>query len=106
MAFMNILASGEEQPGWWESAIINALQTFWTWLSDSIKSLVDTGFGYLLEMIPPDWQANIEPMKVWIEVANSWVPLDYGITLLTVYYTFLAVFVTVKFILKLIPTVG
>ena len=101
----NILATSD-QPSWWEAAIINALTAFWEWLSNSIKDLVDTGLGFLLEMVPADWQANLEPMKVWIEVANSWVPLDYGITLLAVYYTFVAVFVTVKFVLKLIPTVG
>ena len=99
-------AGEDPQPSWWETAILNALQIFWEWLSNSIKAMIETGLGYLLEMIPADWQANIEPMKVWAEVANAWVPLDYGLTLLAVYYTFLAVFVTVKFILKLIPTVG
>ncbi len=102
--FNFILAS--EQPSWWETAIINAIKAFWEWLTDSLGAMVNGGFDFLLSMIPANWQANLEPMKVWIEVANSWVPLDYGITLLTTYYTFLAVFVSVKFVLKLIPTIG
>ncbi len=100
------LASEDPQPTWWETAIINAIKAFWEWLTDSVAALVSNGMDFMLAMIPADWQANLEPMKVWIEVANSWVPLDYGITLLSIYYTFLAVFVTVKFVLKMIPTIG
>ena len=96
----------QDEPSWWTSVFHEALNLFWNWLVDSVDSIFTTLLDYLFAAIPDQFQADAAPFRQYIEVANVWVPLDYGITLLGAYYTFLSVFVVIKFVLKLIPTVG
>lgn len=96
----------QEEPSWWTSVFQEALNLFWDWLVESVDSIFTSLLDYLFAAIPEQFQADAAPYRQYIEVANVWIPLDYGITLLGAYYTFLSVFVVIKFVLKLIPTVG
>lgn len=96
----------QEEPSWWTSVFNEALNLFWNWLVESVDAVCNTLLDYLFAAIPEQFQADAAPFRQYIEVANVWIPLDYGITLLGAYYTFLSVFVVIKFVLKLIPTVG
>jgi hypothetical protein len=105
METFDLLADSTE-PSWWESIILSALEAFWNWLLETVDTVFQTVLDYLLAAVPDDYAANASAFKHYIEVANSWIALDYGFTMLGVFYTFLAVFVVLKFVLKLIPTVG
>ena len=52
------------------------------------------------------FQGAMTDLSFYFSVLNAWFPLDLGFSLVVAYFTFLAVFVTVKFILKLIPFIG
>ena len=96
----------QEEPSWWTSVFQNALSGFWDWLVESVDTIFSALLDHLFAAIPEQFQADAASYGQYIEVANAWVPLDYGITLLGIYYTFLSVFVVIKFVLKLIPGVG
>jgi hypothetical protein len=99
------LAEGEA-PSWWEQIFFNALSAFWTWLIATVDTVFDEFLTFLLAAVPSDYATNATAFRHYAEVANCWVALDYGLTMLGVFYTFLSVFVVLKFVLKLIPTVG
>lgn len=104
---MNIyLLADSTEPSWWETIFTNALMTFWDWLVEMVDGVFVTVLDFLLAAVPADFQAQASVFRQYTEVANCWVALDYGLTMLGVFYTFLSVFVVLKFILKLIPTVG
>jgi hypothetical protein len=96
----------QDEPSWWTTVFKDAIEIFWNWLVESVDTIFSSLLDYLFAAIPEQFQADAEPFRQYIEVANVWIPLDYGISLLGAYYTFLAVFVVIKFVLKLIPTVG
>lgn len=100
------MLAAEEEPSWWEAIFFNALRTFWDWLVGAVETVFTTFLDYLLAAVPADFQADAAVFREYAEVANCWVALDYGITMLGMFYTFLSVFVVLKFVLKLIPTVG
>lgn len=99
-------ADPQEEPSWWSSVFADGLEAFWSWLTDSVDGIFDSLLDYLFAAIPDAFQADASTYRQYIEVANVWVPLDYGITLLGAYYTFLSVFVVIKFVLKIIPGIG
>ena len=103
--FLPILAE-QSEPSWWESVFVSALEAFWNWLVASVESVFSTVLDYLFAAVPADYTTNASAFRHYIEVANAWVALDYGFTMMGVFYTFLAVFVVLKFVLKIIPTVG
>ena len=104
-SFLMILATSEE-PGWWETIFTNALTAFWEWLNTTVADLFTTVLDLLLAAVPSDYQAQGAVFRQYTEIANCWVALDYGLTMLGVFYTFLGVFVVLKFVLKLIPGLG
>ena len=58
----------------------------------------------LLSSFAPDvdW-SFIQPYLVFIDY---WFPVNLALTLLGIYLTFMALFILIKFILKIIPTIG
>lgn len=96
----------QDEPSWWTTVFYEALDSFWSWIVDSVDVLFNTLLNFIFDAIPDDYQASAVPFRQYIEIANCWISLDYGLTLLGAYYTFLSVFVVIKFVLKLVPTVG
>jgi len=96
----------QDEPSWWTTVFGDAIEIFWDWLVETVDTVFSGLLDYLFAAIPDEFQADATAYRQYIEVANVWIPLDYGITLLGAYYTFLSVFVVIKFVLKLIPTVG
>lgn len=79
------------------------------WAEWFINAIYDVGrevLDQIIAALPGGWQQDASTLVGYLEIVNEWVPLDYCLLLFTLYYTFLGVFVTVKFILKLIPTIG
>jgi hypothetical protein len=101
-----VLAGEDPEPSWWEQAIMDAITTFWNWLLDTLGDAVGEAIDWILASIPDNWMVDTAVLGQWLEIANVWLPVDYGLTLMGMYYGFVAVFCTVKFILKCIPTVG
>lgn len=97
---------------WLLAPLFDILKSVLFWLFDQIKALALFVFDPLLTLLAglsiyltpaiAVWTSLI----YWVEVANAWVPIDVGLGLLAAYYTFLAIFVVSKFILKLIPGIG
>jgi hypothetical protein len=52
------------------------------------------------------FQSAMTDLSFYFGVLNAWFPLDLAFTLIGAYFSFLVLFVTVKFILKLIPFIG
>ena len=88
--------------GFWQ----NVLSFWWNWLLSTMLDMANSLMGAIVNNMPSGWQANISGIAPYVSLANAWVPIDLGLVLLGLYYTFLGVFVAVKFILKLIPGIG
>lgn len=108
-------------PGWWQRTFVGwdangdgkysggergILIMAW----DAIVSLF-TGIGnYMLDLvwesIPTSWRVGVEPMLPYIAIANTWLPLDFMLSLFFSYYTFSASFTVFRWVLKFIPFIG
>jgi hypothetical protein len=108
-------------PGWWQRTFVGwdangdgkytggergVLIMAW----DAIVSIF-TGIGnYMLDLvwasIPNDWRVGVEPMLGYIKIANTWLPLDFMLSLYFAYYTFSATFSVFRWTLKFIPFIG
>lgn len=95
-------SGNSDEDGW----MLSAFKKVWNWFYDYLLGIGEVCINLMLGYIPTSWAPNVVPLLFYFEVANSWVALDYGFSLLGVYYSSLLVFIIVKFILKLIPTVG
>ena len=61
---------------------------------------------HIYDALPTGWQPSVDAISHYVSIINVWVPVTFGITLMVMFYTFLAVFITIKFTLKLIPFIG
>jgi hypothetical protein len=86
--------------------VAEAIRDFFCWLVDFAwvmgRPLLETFSGFLSD----GWKAHIAMLWAVAGLANKFVPLDFAFSLLAAYWAFLLVFVTIKYILKLIPTIG
>ena len=72
----------------------NLIEPVWEELLAGVKAVAGS-----LPTIPPEL---LEALRL----ANYYAPIDAGFLMVATYWTFLAVFVAAKFILKLIPAIG
>jgi hypothetical protein len=98
---------------WISSLISSLLNTAWGWLQSLcywfLACLFDMGswvLDLLIAAVPQSLWPTFGTIQQYVDIANQWVPVDLALTLLGAYLTFLAVFVSIKCILKLIPTIG
>jgi len=86
--------------------IINGFKSFFTWLLEYIKGLLNTLLMPLAEKLP-DMSFDFSPVAPYVSFVNSWIALDTGLFLLASYFLYIIVMISVKLIVKLfIPTVG
>ncbi|MCE9545271.1 MAG: hypothetical protein K8T25_07110 [Planctomycetia bacterium] len=69
-------------------ALFNTGNNWWntwtSWIMGQIIGLINSA----LSALPGGWQSSIETIRQWIEVANSWFPIDYCCQLWIAYITF------------------
>lgn len=72
-------------------AFLKMLNDWWNglvaWISTHAMDLINTA----LTSLPSGWQTSVETVRSWLEVANSWVPLDYCFQLWIGYLTWTAI---------------
>lgn len=56
-------------------------------------------------LLPTTWKTAITEFVPWLNCILTWVPLDFGLTLLVSYYAIKATLLIIRFILKAIPGV-
>jgi hypothetical protein len=92
--------------------VLDALYAAVSWLFDLIATIALGILQPLLDFFPSLAPAIQSAVSTWmsllyyVEVANAWIPVDAGMVFLGIYSGFLLVFLTVKFVLKLIPFIG
>ena len=94
--------ANDQDPGWWGWILRN----FFDWMMGFLEQMASAILDTLWQALPEQWGTSLAGLAEYLATANAWIPLDLGATLLGLYFGFLAVFVTVKFVLKLIPTIG
>lgn len=61
----------------------------------------------VIQIIPEEVTDALNAIKPYMDIANSWLPLDFGMAMFGIYIVFLAVQIPTKLIIKIfIPTVG
>lgn len=96
----------EASDSWWVKWLKAFFTWVWSWFYMMIVQFAVWIIGLFLFMIPEDWCPAMGQFLIYLEYANCWVALDFGIGLLSVFYAFSLVFIITKLILKLIPTIG
>jgi len=86
--------------------IAEGVRTFFCWLLDFSLLVFGPLFEYVGSLIPTDWLAYVGAFIGIASVVNTWVPADFVLGLHGIYWVFLLGFIIVKYILKLIPTIG
>jgi hypothetical protein len=87
----------------------DTLASFFSALWDWIVSKVHDPVNSMLQPIAdkmPDLSFETGALVAYASYVNEWIPLGYIITLVSLYYTVVLVFIAVKFVLKLLPWVG
>lgn len=89
------------------SMLLDALKTFWDWLMGIILSIGASVINFVMSAVPGLDSSSFENSKgsvaFAVSAANAWVPIDLVITLFVAYASFVAVFLTIKIAIKLIP---
>jgi len=102
----------DPDPGFWygvfwgTEAEPGVFRSIWDWICDGFTAGRDALVAVFWDCLPSSVAEDFTSLKTYFEVANAWLPLDFGFMLLFAYWGFVAVFSAVKLILKLIPTVG
>lgn len=96
------------------SAVFCGMKAWFCWLADSLIGGGITLLDIVLSALPHGairggqggLPLDLSPVVVLLPAVNAWFPMDYAIGLVAAYFTFSALFITAKLVLKLIPTVG
>jgi len=76
---------------------------------DILQYFIDLMFAFVDELLSPavaalpDLQWDLGPWLEFLAFANTFVAIDYGLSLVLAYFAFISVVVIVKWILALIP---
>ena len=81
----------------WEM-VLSILHPLWAPVANAVDALC-----VLIASGLASWNSVVGP---YLNVVNAWVPLDFGINCLIAYYSYLAILVGFRWILKFIPTIG
>lgn len=94
--------------GWISSlleAIWNLLTSYVIWWMSVVLLVIDPLLMSIAKKLP---NLNMETATFlkWSAFTNTWVPLDYGLTLVGCYFVFIGLVLYIKWILGLIPTIS
>lgn len=96
--------------GQWIADLFNTawgwLQSFVYWILTYVFNCGATLIDWFLSVLPAGLTQGIADIAAAIQVANLYLPISEFFTCVAAYFVFVAFFVLVKFVLKLIPTIG
>lgn len=88
-------------------AVLDALQAAWDWIVGLLIGLGQSVIGMVMGLMPQSVQDGLASQTSVVGFAlsatNAWVPLDYAVTLASMYIVFVVSFLAVKILIKLIP---
>lgn len=108
-------------PGWWQRTFVGwdangdgkysggergVLIMAWDAICTVFTGVGNYAFDIVWRAIPTDWRPSAAQLVGYVAIANTWLPLDFMLSLFFSYYSFVAVFVTFKWTLKFIPFIG
>jgi hypothetical protein len=101
MIFASFISSIRNALLWLVHQIAEFFYDWVLWLFAFFKSLVDWIPGYLVSILPPSVSVVLDPLIPYLRAANQFIPFDYGFAIFAYYYTFKALFVTVRVTFRL-----
>lgn len=88
-------------------AFMNALQWFYEWAMEHFiswaRALQEIAINALKDLIPESLLPSIAALKPYFDIADLWVPLTEGLTLLAVYLLIAQTKLFLSWVLRLIP---
>lgn len=81
------------------------LQDFILWFFEGFFKTVDLILTPVVDLIP-ELDINFSQIENVLVIVNKWVPLDYALSLVIIYFSISLVLVLIRLMLKLIPFVG
>jgi hypothetical protein len=89
------------------AALLNAIKAAVGWFFSLVQSFGQWAINYILDSIPGEAMAQGSSagntVRIYINAANSWVPIDFALTLFSTFMAFVITYLTVKIVIKLIP---
>lgn len=85
------------------------LQAFFKWLGDLLTSFGDSILQQIADVCPDlsSYWSEVSNLNEWVPVINSFFPLYEAGIVISLFFAFIAVFITVKLVVKIfIPFVG
>ena len=82
---------------------LDALEQFFTWVVTAIESLLNTLLAPLVPLIPDmsSYWDGLSGISSFLGFVNSWIALDWGVSLLVSYFLIMLVLLPIKIIVKL-----
>jgi hypothetical protein len=95
--------------GFWDSIYGGMRELFWFAIrhlmgygGSILSTVIDTLAGYFPEGIA----TNLVAFTDYIDILNAWIPIDVGLAFLVTWVTAKIAILTVRHLIKMIPTVG
>lgn len=95
--------------GFWDSLYGGLKELFWYVVRHLMGyggSFLATIVDSLIEALPSGVGDSLAVFSDYIDIANAWIPIDIGVVLLSTWITAKLAILTVRHIIKMIPTVG
>lgn len=96
----------EEDPSWYEEAMIDA---FW-WLVDKLvkagMKLLDLTTSAAAALKPDGMNDAMSSALAILAQINNWIPLSWGASVLIGYFGMWLLLLVLRWVIKLIPTIG
>jgi hypothetical protein len=81
--------------------MLEYLKAFVYWLIGFNQDFTDGFVEQVWSWTPDSFQVALTPWVPYLEVVNYWVPVDDGFILLSIFLTFVCIFIAVKLFLKI-----
>lgn len=80
-----------------------ALKTFFTWVVDAIKGVLNDLLAPLADNMPDmsGYWDGLSGISAFLGFVNSWIALDWAVTLLVLYFVVQIIIQPIKIIIKL-----
>lgn len=86
--------------------IIDSLKWVWGWVMDVGSAAGQAIWSGVMTGIPSFDNPALDEWASYLVAVNHWLPIDALLAAWVTYFTFLAIFVSVKIVLKLVPFIG
>lgn len=93
----------EEEPSWFEEAIIDSVWYLFDAFITAAMKFLDWVTSEAKGEIPPGISSAMTSAIEYLSIANEWVPIAYGFGLLCAYYAIWVLAIVVKWCVRFIP---